>query len=67
VPKFSRKEVQSAFELWWQVGNVAEDWTRWANMFIPDVTYQDYFWGPLRGRAELDLWINAVMKGVPEI
>ena len=67
MPRFSRNEVQSAFELWWQVGNVAEDWTRWANMFVPDVTYQDYFWGPLQGRDELDLWINAVMKGVPEI
>ena len=42
MPRFSRKEVQAAFELWWQVGNVAEDWTRWANMFVPDVTYQDY-------------------------
>jgi hypothetical protein len=59
--------VQSAFERWWQVGNVAEDWTAWASLFVPDVVYQDYFWGPLRGRAELDLWINAVMKGVPEI
>jgi hypothetical protein len=59
--------VQSAFERWWQVGNVTEDWAGWANMFVPDVIYQDYFWGPLRGRAEVDLWINAVMKGVPEI
>lgn len=67
MPKFSRTEVRTAFEHWWQVGNVAENWTEWANLFVPDVTYQDYFWGPLHGRAEVDLWINAVMKGVPAI
>ena len=67
MPRFARAEVQSAFEHWWQVGNVGEDWTAWAELFVQDVTYQDYFWGPLHGRAEVTAWINAVMKGVPDI
>ena len=67
MARFTRDEVQTAFEHWWQVGNVGEDWTAWTELFVPDVHYHDYFWGALDGRAEVDLWINAVMKGVPEI
>jgi hypothetical protein len=62
-----RHEVEAAFEQWWRTGNVEEDWWGWASLFVPDVFYHDYFWGPLHGRAEVDVWINAVMKGVPEI
>jgi len=65
--RFPRAEVEDAFARWWQVGNVGEDWGAWTNLFVPDVHYHDYFWGPLHGRAEVDVWIHAVMKGVPEI
>jgi hypothetical protein len=65
--EFSRREVEDAFAHWWQVGNAAERWTDWTHLYVPDVEYHDYFWGPLRGHAEVDVWINAVMKGVPEI
>jgi hypothetical protein len=67
VDRFARSEVEQAVAQWWQVGNVDEDWQAWTEMFIPDVFYVDYFWGPLHGRAEVDMWIHAVMKGVPEI
>ena len=63
----SRDEIERAFEQWWEVGNAHEDWSAWTELFVPDVYYHDYFWGPLHGRAEVDRWINAVMKGVPEI
>jgi hypothetical protein len=62
-----RSEVEAAFAHWWQVGNASEQWSAWAELFVPDVEYHDYFWGPLHGHAEVDVWINAVMKGVPEI
>lgn len=62
-----RREVEDAFARWWRVGNVEENWTAWARAFVPDVFYHDYFWGPLHGHDEVDVWINAVMKGVPEI
>jgi len=67
VARFARREVEEAVAHWWQVGNVEEDWQAWTALFVPDVFYVDYFWGPLHGRAEVDLWIHAVMKGVPEI
>jgi hypothetical protein len=65
--QFDRDEVEAAFAHYWQVGCVEEDWVAWTNMFVPDVTYVDHFWGPLHGRDEVLLWIEAVMKGVPEI
>ncbi len=63
----AREEVEDAFAHWWHAGNVLEDWAAWTQLFVPDVYYHDYFWGPLHGRAEVDTWIHAVMKGVPEI
>jgi hypothetical protein len=65
--KFERDEVEQAFAQYWKVGCVDEDWVAWTNLFTPDVQYLDHFWGPLRGRDEVGLWIDAVMKGVPEI
>jgi hypothetical protein len=67
MPRFARSEVETAFAHYWKVGCVDEDWAAWTSLFVPDVRYVDYFWGPLRGRAEVGLWIDAVMKGVPEI
>lgn len=63
----ARNEVEAAFAQWWSVGNAGEDWGSWARLFTPDVAYHDHFWGPLQGRDEVDIWIHAVMKGVPEI
>jgi hypothetical protein len=67
MARFPRSEVEEALGQWWQIGNVLEDWAAWTDQFVPDVFYHDYFWGPLHGRAEVDTWIHAVMKGVPEI
>jgi hypothetical protein len=67
MARFARGEVEDAFAHWWTVGNVLEDWAAWTRLFVPAVEYHDHFWGPLHGHAEVDLWIHAVMKGVPEI
>jgi hypothetical protein len=67
MPKFKRSEVEEAFGHQYAVGAVGEDWQAWTKLFIPDLYYEDYFWGPLHTREELELWIHAVMKGVPEI
>lgn len=64
---FDRDEVEAAFQHWWAVGNAGEDWASWVELFTPDVRYLDHFWGPLVGREQVDPWIHAVMKGVPEI
>ena len=67
MARFSRDEVDQAFARMWKMGCVDEDWASWTELFVPDVYYVDHFWGPLHGREEVALWIDAVMKGVPEI
>lgn len=64
---FPREEIDAAFQHYWKVGCVDENWAAWVQLFTPDVFYVDYFWGPLHGREEVGVWIDAVMKGVPEI
>ena len=67
MARFSRREVEDEFARWWAVGNVGEDWDAWVDMFVPDVVYTEHFWGVMHGHAQVRVWINAVMKGVPEI
>jgi hypothetical protein len=67
VGRFSRDEVETAFADLFYTGCVAEDWTAWARRFTDDCQYVEHFWGRLRGRAEVELWIDPVMAGVPEI
>lgn len=67
MPRFNRNEVEEAFADCWQIGCVKEDWARWTTLFTDDAHYLDHFWGPLRGTAQIRLWIDAVMAGVPEI
>ncbi|RVT89765.1 nuclear transport factor 2 family protein [Sphingomonas crocodyli] len=64
---WERAEVEAAFQRFWYEGCVKEDWNAWLDSFTPDVDYVDHFWGPLKGREEVSIWIEAVMKGVPEI
>lgn len=63
----SREEVEEAFAHYWKVGPVGEDWDAWVNLFVPDLSYRDHFWGTMRSREEVQIWIDSVMKGVPEI
>jgi hypothetical protein len=65
--RFTRDEVEQAFAHLWKAGCVDEDWAAWTACFTPDVVYYDSFWGWLVGRDEVLLWIDAVMKGVPEV
>ena len=64
---FERSEVEDAFAALWKIGPVDEDWHGWTARFRPDVTYYDHFWGWFHGHDEVLLWIDAVMKGVPEV
>lgn len=65
--KWAREEVDQAFRTFWLEGCVLEDWDKWLDSFTDDVDYCDHFWGPLKGRKEVSLWIEAVMAGVPEV
>ena len=67
MPRFARSEVEEAFAHNWETGCVIEDWATWSTLFTEDAVYLDHFWGPLHGVAQIRLWIDAVMAGVPEI
>lgn len=67
MPRFARSEVEAAFAHNWETGCVKEDWATWSRLFTEDAVYLDHFWGPLHGVAQIRLWIDAVMAGVPEI
>jgi hypothetical protein len=62
-----RQEIEDAFAHLWRVGCVEEDWAAWVACFTEDVDYYDCFWGWFHGHDEVQLWIDAVMKGVPEV
>jgi hypothetical protein len=67
VASYPRDEVEDAFVRAWEVGCVGEDWVAWTEGFTADVEYFDHFWGWFHGRDEVRVWIEPVMKGVPEI
>jgi hypothetical protein len=67
VSKFEREEVDRAFQEFYHVGCVTEDWIGWARMFTDDCNYVEHFWGTLHGCHEVEAWIEPVMAGVPEI
>ena len=35
--KYSREELEAAFQTYWRVGAVAEDWDAWADLFTEDI------------------------------
>jgi len=65
--RFTRDEVDEAFQHFYRLGCVVEDWTGWADLFTDDARYVEHFWGELHGRDEIRAWIDPVMSGVPEI
>ena len=51
---FPRDEVEQAFQNYFTVGIVNEDWVAWSKLFTDDATYHDHFWGTFRGPAEIE-------------
>src|SRR5262245_46089139 len=59
---FDRAEVQAAFEKYWQLGAVGEDWDAWCDeCFTDDVTYIEHILGNKKGREEVRAWIKPTM------
>jgi len=58
----TREEVESAFQRFWTVGNVNEDWEGWTKHFTEDVRYIEHIYGEMRGRAAVTAWITKLME-----
>lgn len=55
-------EVDAAFRNYWQVGNVQERWSAWADCFTEDVVYDERVYGTMRGREVVRDWITSTMQ-----
>jgi hypothetical protein len=60
---FDRAEVQAAFEKYWALGAVGEDWDAWCDeCFTEDVTYIEHILGNKYGREAVRAWIKSTME-----
>jgi len=68
VPRFSRGELERAFEAYQELGRTAGasgDWNPWADQFTDDAVYVEHFYGRMEGRAAIRDWITSTMSVFP--
>jgi hypothetical protein len=66
--RWSRQELEDAFEVYQKVGEQAGssgDWNPWAELFTDDATYVEHLFGTMHGREEIRAWITNVMSTWP--
>jgi len=61
MDEYSREEVEQAFRHYWQVGNIEERWSDWADCFTEDVVYVEHVLGNFDGREAVRKWITELM------
>jgi hypothetical protein len=59
---YGRDEVEAAFRHYFLTGPVGEDWVAWSQLFAPDATYNDHFWGTFHGPAEIQRFLEGTMS-----
>lgn len=63
-----RDEVEAAFQKYWQLGAVGENWDAWCDeCFTDDVTYVEHVLGNKHGREEVRAWIKPIMAEYGEL
>jgi hypothetical protein len=65
--KFSREEIEQAFQKYWSTGAVGEDGDGFADVFTEDAHYMEHVLGSMNGREEIRSWIKNVMEEFGEI
>jgi ketosteroid isomerase-like protein len=65
--KYSRAELEQAFQLYWRTGAVGEDWDAWADLFAEDATYVEHVLGTMKGRETIRAWIKPIMEQFGEL
>ena len=65
--KFSRSELEAAFQKYWRTGAVDEDWDGFADNFTPDARYVEHILGALSGREAIRSWIKPIMEEYCEL
>ncbi len=67
MDRFSRDELEKAFQHYWRTGAVGEDWDAWADLFTPDATYIEHVLGNMHGREAIRAWIKPIMEQYGEL
>jgi len=62
APAHDREEVEAAFRHYFLTGPVGEDWIAWSQLFTPEATYHDHFWGTFHGPAEIERFLEGTMS-----
>jgi hypothetical protein len=65
--KFSRAELEAAFQHYWRTGAVNEDWDGFADNFTQDALYVEHVLGTLHGREAIRRWIKPIMEEYGEL
>ena len=55
------RETEAAFQRFWTIGNLDENWAAWPALFTEDVRYVEHIYGEMRGRAAIEKWITGLM------
>ena len=65
--KFSKAELEAAFQNYWRTGAVNEDWDGFANNFTQDALYIEHVLGTMHGREKIRSWIKPIMEEYCEL
>ena len=65
---YSEEEIEAAFQKYWRLGAVGEDWDAWCDQcFTDDVKYVEHVLGDKNGREEVRAWIKPIMEEYGEL
>jgi hypothetical protein len=67
MSRFSRDELERAFQHYWRTGAVGENWDAWADLFTADATYVEHVLGNMNGREAIRAWIKPIMEQYGEL
>jgi len=65
--RYSRDELERAFQRYWRTGAVGECWDAWADLFTEDADYVEHVLGNLKGREAIRAWIKPIMEQFCEL
>ncbi|MDZ4828071.1 MAG: nuclear transport factor 2 family protein [Actinomycetota bacterium] len=65
---YTRDEIEAAFQKYWRMGAVDENWDAWCDECLTDdVTYIEHVLGDKNGREEVRAWIKPIMAEYGEL
>jgi hypothetical protein len=60
-------EVEAAFQEFWTVGSLDENWAAWPDRLTEDVHYVEHVFGVMHGRHAVRAWITELMAARTDV